>query len=272
MDSRTPSIAPRLPWRSGRVGRAPLLSLLFLAIPWATTPLIAAPAAAAEIRVAVASNFVETIRGIASRFEDRTDHEVLLATGSTGKHYAQIVSGAPFEVFFAADSRRPRLLEESGEAVVGSRFTYAVGRLVLWSPDEGVVDASGDVLERGRFRYLAVANPRLAPYGLAAREVLESRGLWRALQDRMVRGENVGQAFQFVASGNADLGFVASSQIVRPGRTTTGSFWAIPPELHTPIEQQAILLKNDDAAREFLAFVRSETALAIIRSHGYGTP
>ncbi len=232
----------------------------------------AATAAADEIQVAVASNFTDAIKEIAGRFEQKSGHRIILSFGSTGKHYAQIKNGAPFEAFFAADVKRPKLLEEDGMAQTGSRFTYAVGKLVLWSPKVDTVDTTGKVLEQGDFRYLALANPKLAPYGKAAREVLESRGLWQALQGRMVRGENIGQTFQFVMSGNAELGFVAFSQIKQPGQPITGSKWEIPQALYSPIEQQAVLLKDKPSARDFLTFVRGEEALKIIQAYGYGTP
>lgn len=232
----------------------------------------AGSAVADEIRVAVASNFTTAIRDIAGRFERQSGHRVTLVFGSTGKHYAQIKHGAPFEAFFAADMRRPRLLDEEGLALAGSRFTYAVGKLVLWSPEADRVDPAGEVLERGDFRHLAIASPRLAPYGRAAREVLKKRGQWQGLQNRIVRGENIGQTFQFVGSGNAELGFVAWSQVKRPGRPTAGSWWEIPQALYSPIEQQAVLLKDHPVARDFMAYVRSKDALEIIRSYGYGTP
>lgn len=193
--------------------------------------------------------------------------------GSTGKHSAQIQNGAPFDLFLAADVRHPELLERHGLAMPGSRFTYAIGHLVLWSPNTGYVDTSGDVLAQGGFRYLALANPELAPYGRAARETLESLGVWGQLDGRMVRGENVAQAFQFVASGNAELGLVALSQVERGGRATVpGSYWKVPPDLHRPIEQQAILLTDNDVARAFLEFLRNDEARAIIRQYGYTTP
>lgn len=231
-----------------------------------------ASADAAEIRVAVASNFTGAMRQIARQFEQRSGHRVILAFGSTGKHYTQIRNGAPFDAYFAADSRHPRLLEKEGVALPGSRFTYAVGKLVLWSPLAGYVDSRGRVLEQGTFRHLALANPRLAPYGKAAREVLEKLGLWQPLQARMVRGENIGQAFQFVASGNAELGLVALSQISHGGKPLSGSWWEIPAVLYSPIEQQAVLLKEDAAAREFIDFVRSDAARKIIASYGYALP
>jgi molybdate transport system substrate-binding protein len=221
--------------------------------------------AAAEIRVAVASNFAPTLRDIAARFGQR----VSLITGSTGKHYAQISNGAPFDAFFAADVQRAQRLEEAGLAVAGSRFTYAIGKLVLWSPRADYVDPAGAVLKHGDYRHLALANPTLAPYGRAAREVLQAQGLWQTLQPRLVRGESVGQAFQFVGSGNAPLGFVAWSQIQRPGETPSGSWWKIPETLYTPIAQQALLLNDSAPARAFLAFVRGPQARQIIQAYGY---
>lgn len=229
-------------------------------------------AAADTIRVAVASNFADPLRPIARRFEAGTGHTVILSPGSTGKLFAQIVNGAPFDVFLAADTERPARLERDGVAVPGSRSTYAVGRLILWSPRPGYVDERGAVLETGRFRHLAIANPKLAPYGKAAREVLEARGLWAALQGRLVRGENIGQAFQFVNSGNAELGLVAYAQVRRPGHPVAGFGWLVPQSLHAPIAQQAVLLKDRDAARAFLAFLRSEAATEILRGFGYGIP
>ena len=234
--------------------------------------LFIAAAAAEGITVAVASNFADAARALVERFERQTGHAVTLVFGSTGKHYAQIVNGAPFDAFFAADVKRPKLLEANGLALRGSRFAYAVGKLVLWSPNPGTVDRAGAVLDQGRFRHLALANPKLAPYGRAARETLESRSLWAQLQGKIVRGENIGQTFQFVRSGNAELGFVAWSQIKRPALPVEGSWWDIPQSLYSPIEQQAVLLQDNPAARNFLNFVRDGDALGIIRSYGYGTP
>ena len=242
---------------------------------WIATALllVCESAVAAEIRVAVASNFANAAAALAHRFEAISEHQVTLVYGSTGKHYAQIRNGAPFEAFFAADARHPEMLESDGLAVSGSRFTYAIGRLVLWSPEDGYVDGRGQVLEVGDFRHLAIANPRLAPYGLAAQEVLESRGLWENLEQRLVRGENIGQAFQFVKSGNAELGLVALSQVTSPeSQPETGSRWLVPEGLHTPIRQQAVLLEDSAATRAFGEFIRSAEARSIIRSFGYQTP
>lgn len=234
-------------------------------------------AAADRIQIAAASNFVATLAAIADNYERRSGHEVVLVPGSTGKHYAQIRNGAPFDAFFAADVRRPELLEQAGVAIAGSRFTYALGRLVLWSPVPELVDPSGRVLERGSFRHLAIANPRLAPYGEAARRALRSLGLWEALEDRLVYGENIGQTFHFVNSGNAELGLVAFSQVMRsgddaPSDPVKGGFWELPRSLHGPIEQQAVSLTDSEPTRAFLAYVRSDEALAIIRDSGYDAP
>lgn len=229
-------------------------------------------ASADEIRVAVASNFARTMREIAGRFEDQTGHEVILAFASTGKHYAQIRNGAPFDAFFAADTERAERLEKEGLALAGSRFTYALGTLILWSPEEGMVDTAGRVLELDGFRFLSLANPKHAPYGRAAQEVLEARDLWQSLQPRIVRGENIGQAFQYVISGNAELGFVARSQIYRPEEVIAGSWWKIPVDLYSPIAQQAVLLSESEAASELLDFVRGQESLEILRSYGYRTP
>jgi molybdate transport system substrate-binding protein len=227
-------------------------------------------ALADTIRVAVASNFSEPIKAIAARYESHTGHRLLLVFGSTGKHYAQIKNGAPFELFLAADTSRPQLLEKQRIAIDGSRFTYARGRLVLWSPSNNYVDNKGIVLDSGEYRHLAIANPKLAPYGKAAQEVLESRGLWENLQRRMVRGESIGQTYQFVRSGNAELGFVAYSQINRPNHITTGSYWVIPQTLYKPIEQQAVLLKENIVARDFMSFLQTQEVKTLIKRYGYG--
>jgi molybdate transport system substrate-binding protein len=230
---------------------------------------VAHRAAADEIRVATASNFRGAMTALARAFEETHRLEVVPIYGSTGKHYAQIVNGAPFDAFFAADALRPERLEREGLAVAGSRFTYATGILVLWSPREGFVDPEGLVLRSGRFRHLSIANPDLAPYGAAARDVLERLGLWAALGPRLVLGENVGQAFLFVSSGGAELGFVAGSQLVAGPDTRNGSTWRVPEDLYRPIEQQAVLLRESEAARAFLAFIRTAAAARIIGDHGY---
>jgi molybdate transport system substrate-binding protein len=227
-------------------------------------------AIADEIRVAVATNFSEPMAALVEQFERSSEHTVLLSAGSTGSHYAQIRNGAPFDAFFAADVERPKLLEEQGNAVAGSRFLYAVGRLVLWSPQPGVVYGDGRVLETGTFRFLAIANPDLAPYGAAAREVLTARNIWDQLQQRIVQGQDVGQAYSFVHTGNAELGFVAYSQLKKPTGAIEGSYWLVPETLHRPIEQEAVLLRDVSAARAFIEFVKSPAARETIRGFGYG--
>jgi molybdate transport system substrate-binding protein len=227
-------------------------------------------ARADEVRVAVATNFRSTMDALAAAFATSSTHSVTVSAGSSGSQYAQIVNGAPFDVFFAADAKRPELLEQSGAGIAGTRFRYAVGRLALWSKRSPYVDAEGRVLETGTFRHLAIANPEVAPYGAAAREVLRARGLWDEILPRVVQGQDIGQTFSFVATGNAELGFVALAQLMRPGVPPEGSYWLVPESLHTPIEQQAILLRDSPGARAFVAFVKSEEARAIIRSYGYG--
>ena len=234
--------------------------------------LIPSYALADTIHLAIASNFSEPIKTIAAQYERSTGHRLVLVFGSTGKHYAQIINGAPFDLFLAADKRRPQLLEQQGMAIAGTRFTYARGRLVLWSLNADYVDAAGKVLASGDFQRLAIANPKLAPYGKAAQQVLQSKGLWKVLQRRLVRGESIGQAYQFVRSGNAELGFVAYSQIKQPGYNNTGSYWLVPQDLYYPIEQQAVLLKENIAARDFLSFLLKPEIKKIIRQYGYDVP
>lgn len=229
-------------------------------------------AQADEIRAAVASNFAGAAKEIARRFEETTGHKAPLIFGSTGKHYAQIINGAPFDVFLAADSKRPELLARERAVEPGGIFTYAVGKVALWSPRPGLVDPSGKTLEGGDFRRVALANPKLAPYGRAAEQILRNLGLWDTLRGKMVFGENVGQTFQFIESGAAELGFVALSQVRRPGRPAQGSFWAPPQALYDPIEQKAVLLTDNGAARAFLSFMKSAEGTGIIRGFGYGTP
>ncbi|MDP8205168.1 MAG: molybdate ABC transporter substrate-binding protein [Candidatus Electryonea clarkiae] len=226
---------------------------------------------AGEIKIAVASNFTNVIRDISRKFENQTGHKVILIFGSTGKHYAQIVNGAPFDIFFAADVQRPKLLEEQGFALKGSRFTYAIGKLALWSPQDNYVDKSGEILRHGDFRHLAIANPKLAPYGEAARAVLQSLDLWDSLHKKLVRGENISQAFQLIKSGNAELGLVALSQVIQAGYYQTDTFWVVPEELYPPIEQQVVLLKDNPIARAYLKFIQTDEIKEMICSFGYST-
>jgi molybdate transport system substrate-binding protein len=229
-------------------------------------------AVADQLRIAVASNFVQVLKAIAIEFEKTSEHQIKISSGSTGKHYAQIKNGAPFEIFFAADSERPALLEQEGLIIAGSRFTYARGKLVLWSPQQNRVDAEGRVLEQGGFNYLALANPRLAPYGRAAKQLLDDQNLWQKLSGRMVQGENIGQTFQFVKTGNADLGLVALSQVIDANGEIEGSYWLVPQTRYTPIDQQAVLLQGTPAARAFLEFVKTDRLRSLIQRYGYETP
>ena len=222
----------------------------------------------ADVLVAVAANFVRPAERIVGDFAEVHGGDVALVAGSTGKLYAQIRNGAPFDVFLAADQRRPALLENEGLALAGSRFTYAVGRLALWSGREGV-EVNADTLRRGDYRKLAIANPELAPYGQAAREVLVRLGALELAQRRLVTAESVGQAFALVATGNADLGLVAAPQAQRAGQ---GNLWLIPESLHEPIRQDAVLLaraSDNTIAAAFVAFLRTD-ARAVITSLGYG--
>ena len=227
---------------------------------------------AGEVQVAVAANFTAPVKRIAADFEKDTGHKALLAFGGTGKFYAQIRNGAPFEVLLAADDTTPARLEAEGAAVAGTRFSYASGRLALWSAKAGYVDAQGAVLQTGNFRHLAIANPKLAPYGAAAVEALAALKLLDAVQGKFVQGENIAQAHQFVASGNAELGFVALSQVMQDGRIAAGSAWVVPAKLHQPIRQDAVLLKKgktSPAAAAWLKYLRGDRAQAIIKSFGY---
>ena len=228
---------------------------------------------AAEVTVAVAANFAAPMQQIARAFAQDTGHQAVLSMGATGSFYAQIRNGAPFHVFLSADDETPQRLEREGLAVAGTRFTYAIGQLVLWSPQPGRVDDRGEVLRTGALPRLAIANPRLAPYGQAAMQVLDRLGVTAQWQPRLVVGENIAQAYQFVATGNASLGFVALSQVLVEGRIREGSAWIVPASLHEPIRQDAVLLprgQGNPAATALLAYLRGDKARALIRAHGYG--
>ena len=234
--------------------------------------LLAGAVQAAEVHVAVAANFSAPMKDIAAGFERDTGHKVVASSGPTGGLYTQIRNGAPFELFLAADEGTPAKLEREGGIVPGSRFTYAIGRLVLWSAAAGVVDGEGAVLRRNAFRHLAIANPKTAPYGLAATQVLERLGLAEATRAKLVEGTNISQAYQFVASGNAELGFVALSQVYRDGRIGAGSAWIVPAELHDPIRQDAVILaggRDNPAAQALAGYLRGPKAAAVIRAYGY---
>jgi molybdate transport system substrate-binding protein len=233
----------------------------------------AATARAEETQVAVAANFTAPAKLIAAEFEKETGHKAVLAFGATGKLYAQIKNGAPFEVLLAADDRTPAKLEEEGMAVRDSRFTYAVGQLVLWSARPDLVDEEGEVLEKGDFKHLAIANPKTAPYGAAAIETLTALKLLDAVTPKLVQGENIAQTHQFVVSGNAELGFVALSQVWKDGKLTSGSAWVVPEALHAPIRQDAVLLNSgagNAAAVAWLDFLKGEKAREVIHAFGYG--
>lgn len=249
--------------------RRPLLAALlslFVLLPLA--------AAAGEVQVAVAANFAAPLARIAEAFTAATGHQVKASAGSTGKFLSQIQAGAPFEVLIAADDETPRLLVTQGLAVAGTPFTYAIGRLVLWSATPGLVDAQGAVLASDRWKHLAIANPKLAPYGQAAMEVLKARGLTQAVTPRVVWGETIAQVFQFASTGNAEIAFVALSQVAAPGKPAGGSSWVVPATLHEPIRQDAVLLKTGEknpAATALMEFLKGPQARQVIESFGYGS-
>jgi molybdate transport system substrate-binding protein len=256
-------------------------------------------AQAAEVQVAVAANFTQPLEKIAAGFSAATGHTLKVSAGATGKFHSQIAAGAPFEVLIAADDETPKKLITDGRAVAGSSFTYAIGKLVLWSAQPGFVDDQGEVLATGRFAHLAIANPKVAPYGAAAMQVIQARGLAEALAPKLVTGQSIGQAFQFVGSGNAELGFVALSQVIAagppqgdqrplggpspkapggpasvPGEPVTGSYWRVPQNLYGEIRQDAVLLKageKNPAAAALLAYLKSPAAQEVIKSFGYGS-
>ncbi len=231
--------------------------------------LSAAPAAlAGETQVAVAANFTAPAKDIAAAFKDKTGHEAALSFGASGQFYAQIQQGAPFQVFLSADADRPKAAVEAGLAVADSRFTYAIGKLVLWSKSLDVTKGD-EALKANAFDKLAIANPKSAPYGAAAIEAMTKLGVYDAIQPKIVQGASIGQAFEFVDTGNAELGFVALSQLAS---VTAGSRWLVPQTLYAPIRQDAVLLKtgaDDEASKAFLAFLKGPEARAIIAKYGY---
>ena len=230
-------------------------------------------ARADEVQVAVAANFTAPMQEIAKAFEAATGHQVLASFGSTGKFYSQITNGAPFEALLAADTQTPAKLEEDGAAVRGSSFVYAVGKLVLWSAKPDVVDKQGKVLKEGKFEHLSIANPKLAPYGAAGVEVMKAMGVFGAVEPKLVQADNIAQAFQFISTGNAQLGFVALSQVSKDGKMAAGSAWIVPEKLYQPINQAAVILdkgKGKPAVIALMAFLKGEQARGIIRSFGYG--
>ncbi len=230
------------------------------------------PVYADEAKVAVAANFTGPMEKIAPAFEQETGHKLVIAYGTVGKFYAQIKNGAPFEVLVSSDDETPMRLEKDGLAMPESRFTYAIGKLMLWSTRPGLVDDRGEVLKRGDFKYLAIANPKTAVYGAAAVDAMQKLGVYAALETKLVQGENITQTYQFAATGNADLGFVALSQIYKDGRYAEGSRWAVSAELYPTLRQDAVLLqrgKGNAAAEALLLYLKSDAAKAVIRSYGY---
>lgn len=229
-------------------------------------------ALADEVQVAVAANFAGPFQKIAAGFAADTGHKAVAITGSTGKFYTQIKEGAPFEVLLAADDETPRKLEDEGLALKGRHFTYANGKLVLWSSKPGVVDEKGEVLSKGSFSRLALANPKLAPYGAAGVETLKALGLYDVVAPRIVQGDNIAQTYQFVSTGNADVGFVALSQVAQPDKPALGSWWVVTARLYAPILQDAALLKKGEAsaaATALLNYLKGDKAKAVIKSYGY---
>ena len=230
-------------------------------------------ALADELQVAVAANFTAPMQTIAADFEKTTGHKTVLSFGATGQLYAQIKNGAPFDLLLAADAATPAKLEAEGLALAGSHYTYAIGRLLLWSAQTNFVDDQGAILKQGRFEHIAVAAPKLAPYGAAAIETLTKLDLLPALQSKFVQGENIAQTYQFVRSGNAALGFIALSQVYENGKIKSGSGWIVPANLYSPIRQDAVVLskgQNNPAARAFMTFLHTDPAKAVIQFYGYG--
>lgn len=233
--------------------------------------LAGAPAFAEQAVVAVAANFIPPFREIALEFEKSTGHQLQVAGGSSGSFYTQIKNGAPFDVFFSADMERPKLLEDEGFGVKDSRFTYAIGRLVLWSSNASLIKGE-EMLRSKQFKRLAIANPKTAPYGVAAMQTMQKLELWDSLQPHIVMGESIGQTMGFIESGNAQLGFVALSQIMDAKFKEKGSRWEVPTNLHEPIKQDVILLtkgKENPAAKALLEFIGGPQAKAIIERFGY---
>ena len=250
--------------RQSRLARR-LLTLIAALSPWLA-------AQAEQVHVAVAANFTAPAKVLASIFEKTTGHQARLSFGATGAFYTQIKNGAPFDVLLAADDERPARLEQEGDTVPGSRFSYATGQLALWSARAGFVDGEGAVLKGGKFDKLAIANPKLAPYGAAAVETMQKLGLAAALQPKLVTGESIGQTYNFIATGNAELGFVALAQVLDGGKLKSGSMWVVPAKYHAPIIQDAVILKRaaaNPAAKAWMALMRSPNTQDFIRSYGY---
>lgn len=229
-------------------------------------------ASAADLHLAVAANFTAPMEQLKPLFEKASGHKLIISYGTVGKFYAQIKNGAPFELLISADDETPIRLEKDGLALPETRFTYAIGKLMLWSTKPGLVDAKGEVLKQAEFKRLAIASPKLAVYGAAGVEVMKKLGVYEQLQSKLVFGENISQTYQFVATANADLGFVALSQIYKNGSYAAGSHWQVPANLYPQIRQDAVLLtrgKDNPAGRALLTFLKTQETKKIIRSYGY---
>ena len=234
---------------------------------WTTSHVLAA-----EAKVAVAANFAEPLKAVAAVLKKNTGHTLVITAGATGKLYAQIKNGAPFDVLLSADRATPELLEKEGLVAPGSRFTYATGKLVLWSANANRVDADGKVLSLPKLGKVAYANPKLAPYGAAALEVMDKLGLSATLAPKLVQGESIGQTYTFAYSGNADVGFVALSQVLEGGKLKSGSMWLVPQNLYAPIRQDAVILQSsasNEAAQALMKLLKSPNIKDLIRSYGY---
>ena len=251
-------------WNKKRLG-----ALLAGSVCWAS---VVTPVSAGELMVAVAANFQRPMQAIAASFERESGHALILSFGATGSFYAQIKNGAPYQVLLSADQDTPSKLVAEGLGVERTQLTYAVGQLVLWSAKAGYVDAQGQILKTQPFQRLAIANPKLAPYGLAAIETLKKLDLLGALERKMILGDNIAQTHQWVMSENAELGFVALSQVMTEGKISTGSAWMVPPSLHAPIAQDAVVLKNGKGnalANALMIYLQSDKIKSLIRSYGY---
>lgn len=234
-------------------------------------PLLMELAMADELQVAAAANFTSALKRISTSFSQESGHKLMISYGSTGKLYAQIINGAPFEVFLSADQEYPKKIVNKKMGFNESIYTYAIGKLVLWSPKENVVDSRGELLTKMNYKHLSISNPKLSPYGKAAQEVLEKKLGWKKVEGLLVFGENINQAHQFINSGSAELGFVSLSQIIVNGKIQ-GSYWVVPKQLYSPIKQDVVILekgKNSQAAQDFLKFLKSDKAKAIIKEFGY---
>lgn len=237
--------------------------------------LTTSPVQAGEVGVAVASNFAAPMERLVPLFQKESGHTVKVTPGASGKLYTQIKKGAAFDVFLSADEELPKRMMQEGTAVTGSRFTYATGRLVLWSAQPGFVDDKGLVLNRGNFNLLAIPNPVNSPYGVAAKETLTKLTMWNAMQRKLDKGDDVIETYRFAASERTELAFIPLSQVMRDGKVGAGSWWLVPPEMHNPIRQSAVLLtgaKDPAAAKAFLVFLKSEKALKVMRGFGYELP